>query len=299
MKIIDKTVLQDENGNINIIARVQGTLKYGLNWYAELEAQKTVITQLDRMLEKGFAVIRNFTLPNSEIVIPLILIGPSGIFVIFVTQVKGQFEAKGDQWNTINTDGTSLPARRNLVDLIAKLARAFQKYLENQKINLQIPVEPVLIAIDPGAQIASVRPIVRVVRSDAIKQFAGSLLQSRPILRTNSIYDLADRIVTPLTPEELLISMPVEVGEKNISRTSDPSAEFEPNDLGFSFEDDNTSESEAAKKEPKAARPRPKVAPAQKKTLGMTNQQLILLAGMFIIECCVVIGFAAIILLNQ
>ena len=65
MKIIDKTALQDENGNINIIARVQGTLKYGLSWYQELEAQKTVITQLDRMLEKGFVLIRNYTLPNS------------------------------------------------------------------------------------------------------------------------------------------------------------------------------------------------------------------------------------------
>ena len=65
MKIIDKTSLQDENGNINIIARVQGTLKYGLNWFPELEAQKVVITQLDRMLEKGFVLIRNFTLPNS------------------------------------------------------------------------------------------------------------------------------------------------------------------------------------------------------------------------------------------
>ncbi len=310
MKILDKTPLQDENGNISIIARVQGTLKYGLNWYAELEAQKTVIAQMDRMLEKGFVLIRNFTLPNSEIVIPLILVGPSGIFVIFVTQVKGQFEAKGDQWNTVNTDGTSLPARRNLVDLIAKLSRAFQKYLENQKINLQVPVEPILIASDPGAQIDSVRPIVRVLRSDAIKQFSGSLLQARPVLRTDSIYDLADRIVAPRSPEELLLTPAVDIGEKPASRAqaifnaSDPSKEFNPNELGFSFEDGTESDAAAlqAKREPNPARPlpRPKPAPAKKKPLGgMTKMQLALLIGMFVIECCVVVGFGIFFFFSQ
>ena len=302
MKIIDKTSLQDENGNINIIARVQGTLKYGLNWFPELEAQKVVITQLDRMLEKGFVLIRNFTLPNSEIVIPMILVSSSNIFVIFVTQVRGQFEAKGDQWNTISSDGRSLPASRNLIDLCSKLTRAFQKYLENQKINTQVPVEALLIASDPGAQIESIRPIVRVLRSDAINQFAGSLLSARPLLRTDSIYSIADRIVTPRSPEELLLTASVEASDKPASRAqaifnaSDSSTEFNPNELGFSFEDGTTPDPAVPQARPEGSpparpRPRPKAAPAQKKTLGMTRQQLILLIGMFLIECCVVAGF--------
>lgn len=309
MKIIDKTSLQDANGNVNIIARVQGTLKYGLNWYGELEAQKTVIAQLNRMLEKGFVLIRNFTLPNSEIVIPLILVGPSGIHVIFVTQQKGQFEAKGDEWNQLLSDGRSLPARRNLLDLINKLALAFQKYMENQKIKVQVPIEPVLIASDPGAQIESVRPIVRVVRSDGIKQFAGTLLQARPALRTDAIYDLADRIVTPRSAEELLEAAPLEIGEKSASRAqaifnaSDPSKEFNPNELGFSFEDGGESEDSLpqSKRETNPARPlpRPKPAPVKKKTLGMTNSQLVLLAGMLIVECCVIAGFGIFFFLFQ
>jgi len=309
MKIIDKTSLQDENGNINIIARVQGTLKYGLNWYGELEAQKTVIAQIDRMLEKGYVLIRNFTLPNSEIVIPLILIGASGIHVIFVTQQKGHFEAKGDQWNTINNTGTSLPAPRNLIDLITKLARAFQKYIEHQKINLHVPVEPVLIASDPGAQIESIRPSVRVVRSDAIKPFVNSLLQARPVLRTEVIYDLADRILAPRSLEELLTVTPFDVGEKPASRAqaifnaSDPSKDFDPNDLGFSFEEDSEAETVVVQeiREPSPARPlpRPKPASAKKKNFGLTRSQLFLLAGMFVIECCVVVGFGIFIYLSQ
>ena len=203
MKIIDKTPLQDANGNINLIARVQGTLKYGLNWFGELEAQKTVIAQLDRLLEKGFVLIRNFTLPNSEIVIPIILIGSGGIWVIYVTQVKGRFEAKGDQWNTVNNDGKSLPASINLISRVSKLAIVFQKYLKIQKVEMPNPMEAVLIAADPGAQIDIGAPDGARGESDAIKQFASSLLQARPVWRTDFIHEIAERILDPRPPEEL------------------------------------------------------------------------------------------------
>ena len=246
MKLIDKTPLQDAEGNINIIARVQGTLKYGLSWFGELEAQKAVIAQLNRSLEKGFVLIRNFTLPNSEIVIPIILIGAGGIWVIYVTQSKGHFEAKGDQWNTIDSDGKAQPAGINLISRVSKLTGAFQKYLKIQQVDMPNPVESVLIAADPGAQIESLRPIARVVRSDAIKQFASSLLQVRPIWRADFIHELADRLIDPRPPAELKPVKPpelVEAGQqpaaraKAIFNASEQVSPFNTNDLGFEFEE--------------------------------------------------------------
>lgn len=306
MKIIDKTPLQDADGNINMIARVQGTLKYGLSWFGELEAQKAVIAQLDRSLEKGFVLIRNFTLPNSEIVIPLVLIGSGGIWVVYVTQVKGRFEAKGDQWNTINNDGKSQPAGINLIGRVSQLTSAFQKYLKIQKIEMPNPVEAVLIASDPGAQIESVRPIVRVVRSDAIKQFASSLLQARPIWRTDFIHDLADRLVNPRPPAELeLVAPPVrETGQQPASQAraifnaSEQANPFDENDLGFAFEEDGV-QSPQNLRESNQAHPqsRPKPAPSEGKFLGMGNTQIVLLAGMLIVECCVILGFGIILYL--
>src|SRR5688572_12702236 len=148
MKIIDKTPLHDENGQLSFINRIQGMLKFGLSWPSELEAQTKVIAQLDRMLEKGFVLIRNFTLPNSEIVIPMILLGPGGVTVIHVTTVKGFYEAKGDQWNTV-VNGASQPASINLLNRVFRYARAVQIYMERQRIDLPAQVEPVLIAADP------------------------------------------------------------------------------------------------------------------------------------------------------
>ena len=299
MKIIDKTPLQDANGNINIIARVQGTLKYGLSWFGELEAQKAVIAQLDRLLEKGFVLIRNFTLPNSEIVIPIILIGSGGIWVIYVTQVKGQFEAKGDQWNTINNDGKSQPADVNLISRVAQLTNVFQKYLKLQKIDMPNPIEAVLIAADPGAQVESVRPAARVVRSDAIKQFAGSLLQARPIWRTELIYDIADRIAEPRPPEKL---EPVVSSEADSTfNDSEQANPFEKNDLGFAFEEDGDQPASQNIRETNQARPlpRPKPIVGKKKLFGLSNTQLIILAGMFITWCCILAGFGVFIFYTQ
>jgi hypothetical protein len=301
MKIIDRTSQQDANGNIGIVARVQGTLKYGLNWFAELEAQKTVITQLERVFEKGFVLIRNFKLPNSEIVIPIILIGAGGVWVIYVTNVKGNFEARGDQWNTVNSDGKSLPASVNYISRVAQLASVFQKFLKIQKVEMPSPVEAVLIAADPGAQIESVRPVTRVVRSDAIKQFAGTLLQSRPVWRTDFIHELADRIIDPTPLDELPTLTPAPAGQQTISRAASVSDQgFNSNELGFAFEEGEaqlTSEDSDAASQPRPqAQSRP--MPEKKKFLGLQDTQIVLLAGMFIVEVCILFGFGIILYLN-
>jgi hypothetical protein len=289
MKIIDKTPFQDAAGNISIVARAQGTLKYGLNWFPELEAQKVVISQLDRALEKGFVLIRNFTLPNIGVVIPIILVGPGGIYMIYIMPLKGQFEAKGDQWNVL-TNGRSQPASVNLIDVAMKRARVVQKYLESQKVNLPTPVEAVLIASDPGAHIESTRPAIRVVMSDAIKQFASSLLQARPVWRTDFIYDLAERIVDPRPPEELKAAAP--------SAESQP---FNSADFDFALEEGQTPPAipqSLRETNPSRQLPPRKTAP-KGNFLGLNNKQTILLAGMFIVECCVVVGFGILIYLNM
>lgn len=311
MKIIDKTSLQDEKGEINFIARIQGTLKYGLNWFAELEAQKAVIVQMDRYLEKGFVLIRNFTLPNSEIVIPLVLIGAGGIYVIYVTHLKGHFEAKGDQWNTIDNNGKSQPASINLMDRVSRLAGVFQKYLNMQKIDLQTPVEAILIAVDPGAHIESLRPVARVVKSDAIKPFASSLIQARPIWSVEFIHTLADRIINPASPEEpkpvIAAPAPVEPSRaKAIFNASEQAKPFDMNDLGFAF-DDSEESTGAQSPAPQNMRdagqafeaPRPRPAAENKKLFGMSTTQIMILAGMFIFWCCIMAGFGAFIFLTQ
>lgn len=277
MRIIDKTPFQDAQGNIGVRTRVQGALKYGFNWHVELDAQNQTIAQLDRMLDKGFVVIRNFSLPDSDIVIPLTLLGPGTISVILASPVKGHFEAKGGEWNTLK-NGTATPARRNLLDFVSKLSRAFQKYLQIHKIQVPVEIEPVLIITDPGAQIEAAQPSVRIVRSDAMRKFVNHLNQANPIMRAEDILKLADRILDP----ELHDSPPsIETGTSASSTasiaplTNTGSPEIRP----------------ALNRAP--AQQRQKPAP-QKKAPAVSRTQIILLAGLGLFECCLLVGGAII-----
>jgi hypothetical protein len=104
MKIIDQTPLLDANGQLNPINRIQGMLKYGLSWPANLEAQRKVIGKLNRAIEKGYTLFRNQKLGASEIIIPLILIGSSGIYVLDATPLKGFYRARGDEWGIVTNE---------------------------------------------------------------------------------------------------------------------------------------------------------------------------------------------------
>ncbi len=300
MKIIDRTPLQNDKGEIGLIERIQGTLKYGFSWYGELEAQKLIIAQLDRALEKGFVLIRNFTLPGIEIIEPIILIGPPGVYIIYVTPLTGFYEAKGDQWNTVN-NGRATPAPKNPMRDVARLAKALQLYLERQSVYLPNPVELVLMASSPALHIDSMRPAVRVVMSDAVKQFSASLLQARPVLQTELIRDLANRIVEPRpssTPQVPVArpqaapgnasAQPVPSRAQAIFHASEEAAPLNPNDLGFAFEETpDQSPVPPGLRETSPAQPLPQAN--QKKTqrlLGMTIPQLAILIGIFLCWFC-------------
>ncbi len=313
MKIIDKTPLQNELGTVTTLQRLRGTLEFGMSWYAEMEAQKAVIAQLDRVLEKGFTLLRNVNLAPSTIVEPLILIGPPGIFVIHVTTLTGFYEAKGDQWNVVKS-GHSYPTSKNMMSYVYRLSRALQVYLDRQGVTLPGPVEPVLVASSPALHIDSLRPMVRVVLSDAVRQFAASLLQARPVLKPELVYDLADRIVTPrpkaappppepsevTTPEyippglrEVDPEQEAPARARAIFHAAEEAKPFDPADLEFAF-DENAEPAEGGVpkhlKEP---------SPSQRLKGGkrgpFTVGQWALLGGMLIVECCVLAGFVFVI----
>src|SRR5271157_130545 len=308
MKIIDKTQFQNEKGEISLLDRLQGTLRHGLTWYPELQAQKVVIDQLNRVLEKGAVLIRNLTLPDSEIVEPIILIGQNGVYVIYVTHLRGRYEAKGDQWNT-ESNGQSQPAQPNLMSRVARLAKVLQRYLQTQGINLpaSVSIEPVLIAVDPGMHIESTRPAVRVVQSDAIKQFAASILQARPVFTTEYIYDLADRIVTPrpkseaapqpVAPPTAPEAAPAPAADNPVARAhaifnaSEQAQPFNPSDLSFAFQDGSSGVPQAVPqnlRESSPAQPLPRPA-AKQRRMGL--MQWVVLGVIALVECCILAGF--------
>jgi nuclease-like protein len=305
MKIIDKTPLLNEKGELGIVQRAQGILKYGFNWPSELDAQKAIITFFDRQLEKGYTLIRNMTLGASGIVVPIILLGPAGIYVIHVTYLRGRYEARGNAWNEEAGDSYK-PAEVNLIQHTSRMANAVKKFIERQGIKLPVPIEPVLISGNPGLHIEAVKPAIRVLMIDGIKSFVTGLSTATPVLRAEAVHEFTERIVNPRPPKkDAAPGMPAISEEKtqppqNVSRAraifnaSEEAKPFDPQDFDFAMVDEEAAMEAvpSSLEESSPATPLPRPTSQAKRTLGMTRSQLMITAALAIALLCILAIFA-------
>lgn len=305
MKLIDLTPFQEENGQISLVNRLQGTLKYGFAWYANMEGQKKVLALLNRGLENRYTLIRNAELGTSGIVLPLILIGPSGVCVIEVTALSGSYQARGDEWGTLS-NGRFQPAQINLIRTTARYAKVLQTYFEKQGVALPAPVEPILISANPGLHVESVRPNIRVVLTDAIDRFAAGLTNARPVMNAQLVNEFVERIQKPRSPKKQGQDDEVVQDAFSLRETprGKPSAEAsrmrsilnapksdaliekesgDASELSFAFDEQPVVRDAApvAGIEPPDA-PRPSRAPASGRIFGMSILQIGVLAFLFL-----------------
>ena len=313
MKIIDQTPLIDENGNLGFSQRIQGMLKFGFNWPTELLAQKAIIAFFDRNLEKGYTLIRNQTLGQSGIMIPLILIGPAGMFVINIAYIKGRYEAKGEAWN-VESGNRFKPAPVNLIQSTARMARALTMFIERQGVTMPEPIESVLIAADPGLHVESDKPAIRVLRVDGIKPFVTGLSNNMPVLRSDMALDMVERIINPRPPKQKThppqpapvavprqeraqaAPVPPPPPQENMSRAraifsaADEEKPINPADFDFALAEDAA----AVKALPQVRSEAGSTSGTKRgsrRILGMSMKQIALLAGLGIALLCILAAF--------
>lgn len=314
MKIIDKTPLVNEKGELGIVQRIQGMLKFGFNWPNELEAQKAIITFFDRQLEKGYTLIRNVPLGVSGIVVPIILLGPTGIYVIYVTYLRGRYEARANTWNEESGNGYK-PASVNLIQITTRMANAVRVFIERQGVKLPIEIEPVLIAANPGLHIETVRPAIKVIMIDGVKSFVSGMATSRPVLKPEAVHEFTERIVSPRSPKKETPAMPTseqlashavktqpppQGGEVSRARAifnaSEEVKPFNPADFDFAMVDEEaaleTLTPSASVVESSPAQPLPGPMPQRKGFLGMTRLQSVVIALLAAALLCILAVFA-------
>lgn len=197
MKLIDQTPFYSETGEISLVDRGKAMLQFGPAWFKEMEAQKAIVAVFDKVLDKNFTLLRNATPPGLEARIPFILVGPTGVYVMYVTPMKGMFRAKGDEWGSV-VGGTFKPEKPNLLIRTDKMARAVQVYIQRQGYADITNVEAILLCSDPSVTVDSLRPIIRVVMSDALERLAVSIAQARVIISPETAYNIVKRILTPV-----------------------------------------------------------------------------------------------------
>ena len=209
MKIVDQTPFYKENGELSLIDRAKAILQFGPGWFKEIEAQKLVIAVLKKTLDKNYTLLCNIIPPGLDARIPLILVGPTGVYVMTVTPKIGMFRARGDQWGTVSGNAFR-PENPNLLTLTEKMARAIQVYLQRHGYADLTNVEAALLCSDPATNVDSMRPIIRVIMRDSLERFAVSITQARIVLNPESAFDIVNRLLNPPPPPP---SKPVEPAE--------------------------------------------------------------------------------------
>jgi hypothetical protein len=308
MKIIDKTPLVNEKGELGVMQRVQGMLKFGFNWPTELQAQKAIVTFFDRQLEKGYTLIRNMTLGASGITVPMILLGPAGIYVIHVTYLRGRYEARGNMWNEEAGTGFK-PADTNLVQQTARMAAAVKAFIERQGVKLPVHIEPVLIAANPGLHVESVKPTIKVLMIDGIKSFVTGLSSAGRVLSVEAVHEYTERIVNPRPMKKesggVSAAMPRPAWEEEktqpppgqqtsraraIFDASEEAKPFDPADFDFAMMDEDALSPSQAESGATETPPHPRTQ--RKRVLGMTPGQLAIVAALGIALIIVIAVFA-------
>ena len=295
MKVVDQTPFYKENGEMSLIDRGKAIMQFGSGWFKEIEAQRLVTAVLKRNLDKNFTLLVNIIPPGLEARIPMILVGPTGVFVMSVTPKIGMFRARGDQWGTVS--GSSLkPETPNPLTLTEKMARAVQLYLQRQGNENPINVEAVLLCSDPATTVDSMRPIIRVIMRDSLERFAISIAQARIVLTPEAAFDIVNRLRNPPPPPP---SKPEEA-ETQAATVEAPQQPEESVLPDYALPKDMA----AAPATPALFPPTsPEAVPTNiarpRLRAALSRKQILMLVGMAIIWCIIVIVFGFLIARNM
>jgi hypothetical protein len=201
MQINDRSKFRDEQGVISLELRIRATLKYGLDWYGEMEAQEFVTRMLAKGLGDEHTLLRNVPLVGTDVLAPMILFSPQGVRLIQPSDARGNFSAREDEWLSFNSRTRQFkPAQPNLQFRALALARGLRRYFEAQGFALP-ELEALLIFTNPQTLVDRANPQARIVLADAIEHFASSLQERQQIMDQEDIQMLVDALINPKLPK--------------------------------------------------------------------------------------------------
>jgi predicted XRE-type DNA-binding protein len=140
-----------------------------------------------KIFNSKYTLLKNVPVEGMEASIPLILIGPPGIYILAVSGIKGVFRARDESWLELKGQTRQFqPARPNLVQRAVLMKQAVEDLL-TQNGFAQAEVNTLLVFTNPGVHIDTVRPAVRLILADGLEIYLNSLLQKTPVYRREDI----------------------------------------------------------------------------------------------------------------
>lgn len=213
MKLIELTKKPiEKDGFGKAVDQIKQLLQFGRT---EELAEDALVARFMKGLDSRFVMLRNLQLEGMDAVFPLILIGPAGLLVLNVSHAKGFFRAKDESWWEMNKSSQKYgPARPNLIKQSKELAQNLAAILDaHSKSHPEIM--PVLVFANPGANVETSNPPIRIVLMDGIERLIDSLMGSEDALSPTEINYLSDSLEIMSNPEK---AIPLGEGEDFFGR---------------------------------------------------------------------------------
>jgi hypothetical protein len=265
MKVLDYSPIPFDGGKLAFGDRIKGIIQFGFNWISEMKSQEIIIAHLNRILDKRFTLLRNVPLPDGGVTIPLILLGPHGVTVLYNSPLRGIFRVQGDSWEIMDSRMRNFKSSKpNLIRRTALMAQAFENFIKQS--GSEYGVDGVLVFTDPGIHVNAMRPGVRVILMDAIERFGAGFLSAEQIMTVEDVSMIRNSIETALQPEDVTEKTPEFVPHQQVAQRVDS---------GFLQA----------------------VEPLQKR-FQFSRRQWVLLGTFFVVDVLILIGFLVFILVT-
>jgi hypothetical protein len=194
-KVIEKDTFEKS------IDQIKGLFQFG---NSDKVAEDTLIARFIKGLDNRFVMLRNLQLEKESEVFPPILIGPAGLIVLYISHAKGFFRAKDESWWEMNKTSQKYgQARPNLIKQTREYAQKLAQILEARS-KTHPEIVPILVFANPGANVETSNPAVRIVRMDGIESLIDSLLRSDDVLKPTEINYLVDALEITANPEKAI-----------------------------------------------------------------------------------------------
>ncbi|NPA06296.1 MAG: hypothetical protein GXO54_02710 [Chloroflexi bacterium] len=193
-----------ESKKEDFLGKVRALLRYGWSWYQEYKAQEAFLDLLRPLLNRQFIAIRNYVWPELDYPFPIILIGPPGVYLLYVTPMSGEFRIRGENLYRLGGGKRSVdrrPIQPNLVQRTHLMGEALRRFIA-QRLGLDIPVHKRLVFIRPDVYVDAMDSPVQPLLADGIRRFAEQLLKAPPKLNRLQIRELANLFLEEVKERE-------------------------------------------------------------------------------------------------
>jgi hypothetical protein len=213
MKLIEPTQKHVKKNSIqNINDQIKQLLPFGKT---DEHAEDAIVAHFLKGLDNSYIMLHNLQLESLGSPFPPILVGPTGLFVFNINHERGFFKAKEDSWLKMDkTNHQFSTARPNLIKQSQEYAKKLATILDVRGKS-HPDITPVLILANPGANIETVKPAIRIVLMDGVDNLIATLLKSDDVLSTNEINYLSDSIEVMADPDK---AIPMGEGEDFFGR---------------------------------------------------------------------------------